>query len=148
MAVMRARRPFDTRVYAAVLHLLPPVFRDAFAGDMLQDFQDGRREAGRRGRLPFLMRTLGDLGRTVARQWWRTGWPVILASAAAIPLLLASTVAALWPRDPFPVSPALPDRDAIVFSLLAIVVLFVITSTVLITLWTNQLVRRRLRRRI
>ena len=137
--------PWDARVYAALLRLYPPAFQTAFLEDMVRDFLDARAEAEPRGRVWLYVRTGGDLGRSLPVQWWRTGWPVILCAAALVPIGLASTVAAVWPRDPFPVSPAAPDRDGLILAVLAIVVLFVIFSTILITLWANQFLRRRRR---
>ena len=142
---MQTSLPLDARLYRTVLHLFPPAFQDAFADDMLQDFVDARAEAGPRGRARFYARTAADLVRTVPVQWWRTGWPVIIGLAATITVSTGSAVAAVWPRDPFPVAPGTVDREGILLGLLTLVVLFLIASTILITVWTNQLLRRRRR---
>ena len=85
-----------TRAYRLALWLCPPAFRHRFGDELAHDFEDGLRDVRRTG-FPvdvaaFLLRSAGDLGRTAAAQWLRTG--TVLSTLLSV-LGLGATVGAI-----------------------------------------------------
>jgi hypothetical protein len=142
----------DTRFYRAAPYLYPPAFRREFSGEIVRVFNEARHEtqvaspAG--GLWAFRARMIADLASAVVDQWLRTGWPFIVVISMLYPLMAASALARLWRRTPFVLPRGTSDADAIVLALLAAIVLVVIATTIILTLWfTRPLLYRRLHRR-
>lgn len=133
----------DTRLYHAALYLYPPAFRQEF-----RVFNEARYEtqaSSRGGGLwAFRAGMSADLACTIVRQWLRTGWPFIVAASILYPLAAASALASLWRRTPFVLPRGTADADVMVLALLAAIVLVVIATTIILTLWfTRPLLHRR-----
>jgi hypothetical protein len=104
---MTAHRPIAARVYGLLLQLYPSPFYDQFASDMDEDFCEGYAHARRHGTSAaarFVVRSHGDLMRTVIAQWLGTrecaiGASILTASAAiwAGAIWIASQE---WPGGP------------------------------------------------
>ncbi len=146
---MPFRAPFRRRVYGAALYLYPPAFRREFGPEMLSDFDEALGERWcRRGRQAlFFAHIATDLAVSVARQWWRSGLPLIAVVAASGTLLSLAALSRLWPvrRMELPLNPA--DRDLVGLILLAIVVILLIATTIVLTIWSTPIRRVPQRRR-
>jgi hypothetical protein len=145
---MRPTASLDTRFYQAALYLYPPAFRREFSREIVRVFIEARHEtqvASPGGGLwVFRARMTADLASTVVRQWLRTGWPFIVLISMLYPLIAASALASLWRRAPFVLPRGTADQDVIVLALLAAIVLVVIATTIILTLWfTRPLLYRR-----
>jgi hypothetical protein len=143
------RTPLDARLYLAALALCPPAFRREFGAEMARDFDEARAEAKAQGpRAVWTFR--GDIARdwllTFARQWLRSGWPVIVAAAILGPLAGASALASLWPPAVITVPVNTPDGEVLALELLITIVFFVIASTIIFTLAFARRRRPRARR--
>jgi threonine/homoserine/homoserine lactone efflux protein len=134
------------------LNVLPLAFRRDFADDMLRDFEDGRSEALESGRRAavwlFRGRMLGDVLRALAAQWVRTGWPAIGVLAMMLTFGSTSALATVWRQMDLQLPSDSPDEDVIALVMLAVVVVLFIIATILLTLWSERLVRRSTRRRV
>jgi len=145
---MRFRPSLDRRVYEATLYLYPPAFRREFGQEMLCDFDEAHAETWcHRGRRAMFLTHIGaDLARSVVWQWWRSGLPAIAVVSAAATLLTIAVISRLWPTRAMemPLSPA--DRELLGVIILAIVVILLIATTIVLTIWsapTRSLRRRR-----
>lgn len=141
---------FDAGLYRAAMRLFPPQFRREFTPQMLRDFQDARHEARiatpRGGLWPFRARMCADLLQSLLTQWLRSGWPLIVLMAIAIPLVGASALARFWRRAQIVWPATTPDGEAIGLILLATVALLIITTTLVLTMWfVYPLLQRRRR---
>lgn len=145
---MLMRRPtfLDASSYRAGLRLCPPAFRREYGDQMLQDFEDACREAVDAGGMGRLRLQMGlDLIRTLGVQWFRSGWPVIML-LSVLPMLAALTgLAPLVGRANFEIPTDRPDSEAIGLVLIATITLFLVATTIVLTLWATQ-PRRRIRR--
>jgi hypothetical protein len=147
---MRSPASVDARCCHAALFLCPPAFRREFSEEILRVFDEARQEAqlsaGGSGLWLFRARMIADLAITIARQWLRTGWPVMASLAIVYPLTAASALASLWRRLPFRMPRATADSDLLMLELLAAVVLLIVAATIILTLWfTRPLLYRRRR---
>jgi hypothetical protein len=137
-------------LYRAALRLCPPAFRREFSSEMIQDFEEARREAapagGTGGLWRFRARMLADVIRTLVTQWLRTGWPWIVALAIAGPLAAASGLARLWQPPVLALPAGTPDAELISLALLISVIVLVIATTIILTLCFTPRVRPRNRR--
>jgi hypothetical protein len=144
---MRPTASLDTRCYQAALYLYPPAFRREFSREIVRVFNEARHEsevASPGGGLwAFRAWMIADLARTIVLQWIRTGWPFIVVISTLYPLVVASAVSILWRPTPY-VSHGTSEADVIVLALLSAVVLVVIATTIILTLWfTRPLFYRR-----
>jgi hypothetical protein len=147
---MRLPVSLDARCYRAALFLCPPAFRREFSEEILRVFDEARQEAlapaRGSGLWSFRARMSADLVVTIARQWRRTGWPIMVPLAMLYPLAASSALATLWRRIPFHGLRGTADADILMLELLAAVVLLIIAGTIILTLWfTRPLVYRRRR---
>jgi hypothetical protein len=145
---MLMRRPtfLDASSYRAGLRLCPPAFRREYSDQMLQDFEDACREAVDAGGMGRLRLQMGlDLIRTLGVQWFRSGWPVIML-LSVLPMLAALTgLAPLVGRANFEIPTDRPDSEAIGLVLIATITVFLVATTIVLTLWATR-PRRRIRR--
>ena len=108
--------------------------------------QEAQRSAHGSGLWSFRARMSADLAITIARQWLRTGWPIVVPLAILYPLAVSSALATLWRRVPFHMPRGTPDSDVLMLELLAAVVLLIVAATIILTLWfTRPLLYRRRR---
>jgi hypothetical protein len=140
--------PIDVRLYRACLRACPPAFLREYGDEMVRDFDDAREEAAAAGgralwRLRFLMAI--DLLRTMVTQWTRTGWPVIGLVSLMAPLTLAAGLAAVARRATFAIPRDTVHAEMLGVLLLATVSVFLIATTIALTLWAARPVRRRRR---
>jgi hypothetical protein len=147
---MRPPASLDARCYHAALFLCPPAFRREFSREILLVFDEARQEArlaaGGSGLWPFRARMSADLAITIARQWLRTGWPIVAPLAILYPFAASSALASLWKLIPFRIPSGTPDADVLMLELLAAVVLLIVAATIILTLWfTRPLLYRRRR---
>jgi hypothetical protein len=147
---MRPPGSLDARCYYAALFLCPPAFRREFSREILLVFDEARQEArlaaSGHGLWSFRARMSADLAITIARQWLRTGWPIVAPLAILYPLAASSALATLWRRIPFQIPGGTADADVLLLELLAAVVLLIVAATIILTLWfTRPLLYRRRR---
>ena len=145
---MRPRRSsfFDAVSYRAGVRLCPPGFRREYGEQMLQDFADACREAAEAGGMGRLRLQMGlDLMRTFGVQWYRTGWPVIVLLSVLPMLAAAAGLSRLVGRATFAIPEGQPDSEAIGLVLIATITVFVVATTIVLTLWATR-PRRRIRR--
>jgi hypothetical protein len=146
---MRTAVTFDARLYQVALLLFPPAFRRQFSGEMLRDFEEGRDEACLDGRAElwhFRAHIVLDLVRALGRQWLRDGWPLILLSAVAGPMATSYAVLQLFGQPGFRMQFDGADAELLAIELIVCVVLLIIMSTLVFSLWLSQLMRRPTRR--
>jgi hypothetical protein len=126
----------DAGCYRALLYLYPSQFRRAFSAEMLRDFSEARADAlrshGPRAAWAFRLHILGDLVRSVPLQWWRSGWPVILALAALATFAPTAILATAFQRLQVP-APASVQDDLLLLELLVVALLALIVATILVT---------------
>jgi hypothetical protein len=144
---MRPIASLDTRCYQAALYLYPPAFRREYSEEIVRVFDEARHETQLAhpsgGLWAFRARMSADLAIAIVGQWLRSGWPSIVVISMLYPLMAATAAASLWRRVPFVLSPGTSDADVIALELLAAVVLVVIATTIILTLWfTRPLYRR------
>jgi hypothetical protein len=140
----------DARLYRAALYLYPPAFRRDFGAEMVRVFDEARQEtllSGPGGGLwRFRARMSADLASAIVRQWLKTGWPVVGALSLLYSLTAASALASLWRRLPFVLPRGTADADILMLELLAAIVLLLVATTIILTLWfTRPLLYRRRR---
>jgi hypothetical protein len=138
----------DVRLYRACLRACPPAFLREYGDEMVRDFGDARKEAAAAGgralwRLRLLMAI--DLLRTAVTQWIRTGWPVISLVSVIATLFLAAGLAAVARRATFVIPEDAAHSEALGVLLLATIAVFLIATTIALTLWAARPVRRRRR---
>jgi hypothetical protein len=138
----------DGRLYRAALYLYPPAFRREFGGEMVRDFEEARLERCAAGAVThswsFHVHITTDFVKTVVWQWLRTGLPVIALVSAGIPLLVAGLLADFSRSQALKLPAGTPDADVIALALLVMVVLFIVASTILLTLFfSRSLLHRR-----
>ena len=138
------------RLYYAALFLCPPAFRREFAAEMARDVDEAlaelESEPAERD-LPFLWTDLGaDLARTIARQWMRTGLPLLLPCSGLAAIAASSLAARTLAHEPLVAPVTAADRDLMTLIVLTGVVLVVIVSTILFTFWFSRPLLRRQRR--
>ncbi len=142
---------FAAAMYRTVIRLYPSGFWREFHEELEDDFADGSREALDSGRpvlAIFWLRALGDLCRSLAREWLRTPWLPVLIVAGALSITMFTFTAlevSRWPPPVFRRVRAQTDPDS--ESLKAIIVMTVgvlipIVGAILGSLWTMQLRRR------
>ncbi len=141
----RPQRPLEVRLYSACVSTCPPAFRREYAAEMVCDFSDAMEEASAAGaaalwRLRLLIAL--DLVRTFAVQWTRTGWPVIGVLSLVAPLVLVEVLAAVARRATFVIPDDQVQSEAIGVVLLAAISVFLIATTIALTLWAAPPVRR------
>lgn len=145
---MRPPASLDARLYRAAQYLYPPAFRREFSEEIVRVFDESRldTETTGDGRALWLFRARmsADLADAIVRQWLRSGWPAFAAAALLYSLTMVSALASLWRRAPFALPRAITDADAIALTLLAAIVLVIIATTIILTLWfTRPLLYRR-----
>ena len=131
---MRPVDQFGVTLYRAGIRVCPPAFQREFGPQMLLDFEDvcGDRDlgGGTVGRWRFHARLLTDLGRTVIRQWIRTGLPVIalLSMTAASAAMTVAVNSARYIQISVPETTADPEVLAVILftSVLVVVLLLAI----------------------
>jgi hypothetical protein len=138
----------DVRLYRACLRACPPAFLREYGDEMVRDFSDAREEAAAAGgrvlwRLRLLMAI--DLLRTTVTQWTRTGWPVISLVSVMATLFLAAGLAAVARHATFVIPGDAAHSEALGVLLLATISVFLIATTIALTLWAARPVRRRRR---
>lgn len=137
------------RLYRGLLLLYPARFRKQFEVEMACAFEEASHDAlDDRRRLLALISlwslVAGDLVRTLVIQWVRTGLPLVALGAAFATSGTVSVLAWMWPAQPgaFPSE----DSDLAILLLLVAVVLMVIVSTMVFSLWfLHPLLERRRR---
>ena len=148
---MHTAMPIDARLYQAALLLFPPAFRRQFSGEMLRDFKEARDEARLEGSAElwrFRAHIVADLVRAIGRQWLRDGWPLILLSAVAGPIATGYALLQLFGHRGFRTQVEGADAEVLAFVLIVCVVLLIIMSTLIFSLWLSPLMRRPARRRL
>ena len=139
--------PFDVVVYRAALYLYPPAFRAEFAEEMRAHVENARGEAatdGRRALARFHVETIRDFAFTIARQWLRSGWPLIALVAALVPLAQVFAIVRVVGRLSFELPSEVPDAELMSLVLLAVVSVVLIATTILLTVcFSPHLARRR-----
>ena len=135
------------RVYRAALLLYPQPFRAEFGDEMLHDFTTESAEVYRGGignRLSLWCWTARDLVRSVMLQWVRTGAPALVFASIGAGMTTTVATVQMLPRGGFETPATAADRDALTLMLLAAVVILLIASTIVFTLWfTRPLLHRR-----
>jgi hypothetical protein len=135
------------RLYRGLLLLYPARFRHQFEIEMARDFEEASHDAlaDRRGSMALVALwglVAGDFLRTLAIQWLRTGLPLIALVAAFATSGTVSVLAWIWPSPP--VASGSSDSDVVFLIVITAVVLLVIASTIVFTLWfLRPLVYRR-----
>jgi hypothetical protein len=146
---VQTRKPtWDRVLYRQGLSCCPPAFRREYADEMLRDFDDARDDAvavGRRHLWIWRALILFDLVRTILSQWWLSGWPAIAVVSAALPIVMAGSIAGVFRRTVFSVPLDVPHADTLGLVLLTTVFVVVIATTILFTTWVSFSVRRRQR---
>jgi hypothetical protein len=129
----------DTRCYQAALYLYPPAFRREFSDEIVRVFNEARHDsqlsAPAGGLWAFRALMIADLVSAIVRQWLRTGTPFIAAISVLYSLAAASAVAAIWRRTRFVLPHGSADADVMALELLTAIVLVVIATTIILTLW-------------
>jgi hypothetical protein len=142
-------QPLDTRAYQAAQYLYPPAFRREYSQEIVRVFNEARHEqvASRGALWAFRARMSADLASTIVWQWIGTGWPLVMVismMSMLYPLVAASALVSLERSGPAVLSIENPDADVIALTLLAAIVLVVIATTIILTLWfTRPLLYRR-----
>jgi hypothetical protein len=144
-------RRVELRLYRAALRLCPPAFRDENADEMLHDFTAAREEArgaGRRELWRVRLQMAIDLVRTVAVQWSRSGLLLIALAALVVPLVAVEALVRLAVRARFTIPREVDQPELLGLLVLAVTSVFVIATTIAMTLWASRPIRRarRLRR--
>jgi hypothetical protein len=145
---MRPPASLDARLYRAAQYLYPPAFRRAFSEEIVRVFDESRldTETTGDGRALWLFRARmgADLADAIVRQWLRSGWPAFAGASLLYSLTMVSALASVWRRAPLVLPKAIADADVIALTLLAAIVLVVIATTIILTLWfTRPLLYRR-----
>jgi hypothetical protein len=136
------------RVYRLALSLHPPAFHREFAQEMARDFEEAHHEAWMagqwRGLLAFWTAIGVDIVSSTARQWMRTGLPMIVLVSATVAIVAAGAAAQIVVGEPMTPPAELDDRDLLMLILLISTALGVIFGTIIFTFWfTRPLLRRR-----
>jgi len=145
---MRPPASLDARLYRAAQYLYPPAFRREFSEEIVRVFDESRLDtimAGDgRALWRFRARMAVDLADAIVRQWLRSGWPVFVGASLLYSLTMVSALASVWRRAPLVLPRAITDADVIALTLLAAIVLVIIATTIILTLWfTRPLLYRR-----
>jgi hypothetical protein len=139
-------RGFERRLYRTALWLCPPLFRHDYSAEMLRDFEDAHREACAGGRRRDLWRVRVqislDLVRTIAVQWARTGVPLIWLLSPVVPLVAIAGLTSLAARGRLAIPPDLDRPELQGLLLVTIASLFVIATTITLTVWASRPIRR------
>jgi hypothetical protein len=141
-------RSLDGRLYRVALSLCPAGFRRDHGDEMARDFDEARHEAASDGaRALWWLRCLMaiDLVRTMALQWIRTGLPVIAFASVALALGLAAALATLARRARIEVPDVLEHEEALVVLFMAVLLVMLIATTIVLSLWVGRLTRQRRR---
>lgn len=141
---MPGERPFSFRAYRLAVRCYPPTFRRSFEREMLRDFAEGWQDAAQ-GVTPgtlaaFRMRIASDFATSLAVEWWRSGWPVLLVLAMSGPILLMVGLGSIWPLDPLGTQAADVRLNADLLGLLLVttVILLFLMLMLFITSWCNR----------
>jgi hypothetical protein len=144
-------------IYRRLIGLYPDAFRRTFGDELEGDFEDGSREAYEAGGVPALLRygfgVAIDLAVSLAREWLRTPWPVVIVLASALAFSLFAYTAfkvRQWPQSP--VWPARSTGPSNAEDLHAVVVLAIgafipIAGTIVGSVWMRLVGRSRSRSR-
>ena len=152
MAVNAGRprlRGIGARVYYFTLFLCPPAFRREFSTEMARDVDDATADMQSAGGAAALLLWIGIvayLAVTVAVQWLRSGWPVLVSCSIAGAIAATRVAANMLLREPLPVPASAHDRDLMTLLLLTGTVLLVIVATIVFTFWFARPVGRQRRR--
>jgi hypothetical protein len=147
-----AAHSLDCRLYRAGLALCPASFQREYAAQMVEDFTEALDEASRASGRASLWRLRGEYGfdlvRTFGVQWTRSGLPLIGLAALVVTLTLVEVLANfVVKRSTFVLPADLANADLIGLLILATVSVFIVASTICITLWAAPPARRTTRRR-
>jgi hypothetical protein len=147
-----AAHSLDCRLYRAGLALCPASFQREYAAQMAEDFAEALGEASSTSGRIALWRLRGEYGfdlvRTFGVQWTRSGLPLIGLAAVVVTVMLVETLATFVAKRATFVLPAdLANADLIGLLILATVSVYIVASTICITLWATRPVRRMPRRR-
>ena len=137
----------ESRVYRAALSLCPAGFRRDHGDEMARDFDEARQEAAGSTAAIWMVRACMsiDLARTFAVQWVRTKVPVIAAVSIVIALAIAEVLAAIARRASVRIPVGIEHEDAVVVLFMAEILVVLIATTILISLWVGRLTRPRRR---
>ena len=137
----------DGRLYRAALSLCPATFRHDHGEEMARDFDDACEEAADRYRDLWVVRACMaiDLARTLAVQWSRTRLPVIAAASIALSLAMAEALAFLARRASLRMLDRIQGDETVVVLVIAEVSVLLIAMTLVVSLWTGRMMRRRRR---
>ena len=136
----------ESRVYRAALSLCPAGFRRDHGDEMARDFDEARQEAGSTAAIWMVRACMSiDLARTFAVQWVRTKVPVIAAVSIVIALAIAEVLAAIARRASVRMPVGIEHEDAVVVLFMAEILVVLIATTILISLWVGRLTRPRRR---
>jgi len=142
----------DRRLYRAALALCPASFQREYAAQMVEDFAEALGEASTARDRTAVWRLRGEYGfdlvRTFGVQWVRSGLPLVGLAALAITFTLVEVLANfVVKRSTFVLPADLANADLIGLLILATVSVFIVASTICITLWAAPSMRRPSRRR-
>jgi hypothetical protein len=138
-------------VYQVLLHCYPPSFRREFGAEMVCDFDDASRDAWTAGGWSTVgalwLVVCVDFVRTVAMQWIRTGWPVLVGISLAVSLSCCALLAQqLVPRTNLSLPRTRSEEEMLLILLAGVVVFVLIAVTIVVTAAFWALVVRRTRR--
>ena len=149
---MHSATAVASHIYRACLLLYPSAFRLEFGDEMLSDFgsatQDAWRAAGWTGAVACWAHVGGDLLRSVALQWLRSGVPAVVLLSAIWSTTMATLVAQVAQRAPFAglLPPREPDEDLAILLVGIAVVVVLIAAVIIVTAWFWMVVVRRKQR--
>ena len=147
-----ATHALDCRLYRAGLALCPAAFQREYGAQMVEDFAEALGEVSTATDRIAIWRLRAEYGfdlfRTFGVQWLRSGLPLVGLAALVITLTLVETLANfVVKRSTFVLPADLANADLIGLLILATVSVFIVASTICITLWAAPSVGRSSRRR-
>lgn len=145
-------------IYRRLVGCYPHAFQRAFRDELESDFEDGSRDAyeagGARALLRYWAGVVVDLAVSLAREWLRTPWPVVLVLASTLALALFAYTAFkvqqwpqhhLWPARN--VGPSSKAEDLHTIVVLVVGALIPIAGTIVGSVWMRLVGRARPRAR-
>ena len=138
-------------VYKALLHVYPPSFRQEFGDEMVCDFDDSTHDAWTAGGwlavAALWLVVCADYGRTVAVQWVRTGWPVLIGLSVTWSLSCCALIAQQFvPRAELHMPRSRSEEEMLLMMLAGAVIFVLIAITIVVTAVFWALAVRRMRR--